>query len=195
MHYKNSSDQQLWQYCRQDDMKAYNELFDRYAAKLYKQAIRYIKETMIAEELVMDLLFNIWQKRDQPIMEKDVSSYLFRAMRNQVLKHLRKNIPLTTSIDLLEENALVESKQADYNLITADTDRLYQMKLHELSSQRRKVFKLSREENLSYAEIAKEMNLSINTVENYMVAALSALRKSTKECTAITSLIFCLIFL
>jgi RNA polymerase sigma-70 factor (family 1) len=177
MKYHEISDMDLWQYCKQDDLKAYKELFRRFSPKLYKQAVVYIKDGMIAEELVLDLLFSIWQKRHEPIMQGEIAPYLFRCMRNAVLKYLRKNIPPTLSFQNLSEDSFVEEKRADYNLIVAENQKIYESSLSDLSPQRREVFRLSREENLSYAEIAIEMNLSVNTVENYMVAALKSLRK------------------
>ncbi len=191
MDYKRVSDIELWQCCRQDDMKAYNELFDRYAKLLYRQAVGYVKNTMDAEELVMDLLFNLWQKRGhlQPDAGNNVRAYLMHAMRNRIINYLQKNIPVTSSIDGLEEDKLVERRQADYSIISKDLDAIYQSKLDKLSPQRRKVFKLSREENLSYAEIARQMNLSVNTLENYMVSALSTLREHTNEHHPLISLL------
>lgn len=179
------SDQELWESIRKDNMRAYNELFDRYAASLYKQAIRFIKETAVAEELVMDLLFDLWQKRVQTVITGEIAPYIFRSMRNRVLNHLRRKITLTTSVDLLTEDELVENRQADYHVMQSDAEMVLLAKLQELSPQRRKAFLLSREDNLSYSEIAKEMNLSVNTVENYMVAALNTLRQSTKEYTVL----------
>lgn len=192
MDYKRVSDIELWQCCRQDDMRAYNELFDRYAKLLYRQAASYVKDTMDAEELVMDLLFNLWHKRGhlQPDAGNNVRAYLMHAMRNRVINYLKKNIPATSSINTLEEDKLVEGSQADYNIISKDLDTFYLSKLNKLSPQRREVFKLSREENLSYAEIAQQMNLSVNTVENYMVSALRTLREHTKEYHPLISFLF-----
>lgn len=190
MNYKQVPDIELWQRCSSNDLRAFNELFDRYAKPLYRQAASYIKDTMAAEELVMDLLFNLWQKRAhlQPAAGNNVKAYLMRAMRNRIINYLQKNMRATTSIDLLEDK-LVEGHQADHSILSKDIDALYQAKLNILSPQRRKVFQLSREENLSYAEIAKRMNLSVNTVENYMASALNILRESIKEYHPLLSLL------
>lgn len=176
MNYQVAPDQQLWQACQQNDLKAYRELFRRFSPKLYKQAVGYLKDSMIAEELVMDLLLNIWLKRNTTTIEGDIAAYLFRSMRNQVLKHLRKNIPVTIAIDTIDEDIIPDQQSADHKLTAADNLQIYEQSLLQLSPQRRKVFRLSREEHLSYAEIAEQMNLSVNTVENYMVAALKTLR-------------------
>lgn len=189
MVYKNLSDRELWQYCSQDDMLAYNALFRRYAPKLYIQAVRYLPQTMEAEELVMDLLLKIWQKRSQLEIKGEIRAYLFRAIHNRVINHLQKRIPEIHSIELLEEDDLVESRQADHSLISADLETGYQIKLENLSPQRKKIFLLSREENMTYPQIARLLDLSVNTVENHMVSALNSLRESTRELTMLSLLL------
>jgi len=183
MDYKQVSDITLWQCCQQDDLQAYNELFERYAKVLYRQASAYVHSAMDAEELVMDLLLNLWQKRSTLKADagNNVKAYLMRAMRNRIINHLQKSIPDMGSIDLVTEDQLVDSRQADHRIISKDMETIYEEQINKLSPQRQKVFRLSREKNLSYAEIAEEMNLSINTVENYMVSALETLRENTRE--------------
>jgi len=195
MNYKQASDIGLWQCCQQDDIRAYNELFDRYAKSLYRQAIAYVHNEMDAEELVMDLLLNLWEKRGHLKADagNNVKAYLMLSMRNRIINHLQKNIPGTASIDLLDEAKFVDSREADYGIICRDMETIYQSEVDKLSPQRQKVFRLSREKNLSYAEIADELNLSINTVENYMVSALNTLRENTlKYQSLVTLLVFLL---
>jgi RNA polymerase sigma-70 factor (ECF subfamily) len=178
MVYQNASDIELWQRCRADDMPAYNELFSRYFPKLMRLASRYIKDEMVAEELCMDQLYVLWTKRSSITIHVDFSHYLFRSMRNRVINQLRKNLPvLKATIPAEIQQA---SQAADYNLLSGEAEQAYQHAISELSPQRRKVFLLSREENLSYAEIASELCLSVNTVENYMVSALGSLREMIK---------------
>jgi RNA polymerase sigma-70 factor (family 1) len=191
MDYKQASDIELWQCCRQDDIRAYNELFVRYAKPLYRQAIAYVHNDMDAEELVIDLLLNLWEKRGRLKTDagNNVKAYLMLAMRNRIINHLQKNIPDTASIDLLEEDRFVDSREADYGIICRDMETIYQSEVDKLSPQRQKVFRLSREKNLSYAEIAEELNLSINTVENYMVSALNTLRENTLKYQSLVTLL------
>lgn len=191
MDYKQASDTQLWQCCQQDDIRAYNELFDRYAKILYRQAVSYVHSTMDAEELVMDLLLNLWEKRGHlnASAGNNVKAYLMLSMRNRIINYLQKNIPELSSIDLVTEDQLVDSRQADYGMISKDMEAVYESSVDKLSPQRQKVFRLSREKNLSYAEIAEELNLSVNTVENYMVSALNTLRENTREYQSLVTLL------
>lgn len=176
MDFKQASDIELWQCCRHDNIQAYNELFSRYYPRMFQLASRYIHDTMVAEELCMDQLFRLWMKREEIIIKSDFSSYLFRAIRNLVISHLRKNIPVALTLEELREDHQADS-DADYQLLSEEAQQVYRNALSGLSPQRRQVFILSREEHLTYAEIAQRMGLSVNTVENYMVAALSILRK------------------
>lgn len=180
MNYKQSSDIELWQCCRQDDIRAYNELFVRFYPRMLHLTSRYLNDAMKAEELCMDQLFNFWIKRHQLTITGNFSHYLFRSIRNLLIDHLRKNIPVETSLDELKEVHPVE-EPADSHLLTKEVAKAYRHALDELSPQRREAFILSREENLTYSEIAQRMNLSVNTVENYMAAALSCIRKNMKD--------------
>lgn len=195
MNYKQASDIDLWRCCQQDNIQAYNELFDRYAKILYRQASAYLKSSMDAEELVMDLLLNVWEKRGHLNAGggNNVKAYLMLSMRNRIINHLQKRIPDLSSIDLIPEDQFADSRQADFGIISKDMEMVYESAVDKLSPQRQKVFRLSREKNLSYADIAEELDLSVNTVENYMVSALNTLRENTREYqTLVTLLVFLL---
>jgi RNA polymerase sigma-70 factor (ECF subfamily) len=178
--YKNAADIELWKSCRQDDTRAYDELFDRYYPRMYRFVSGYIKDTMEAEELCMDQLFNLWVKRKQTNIAGNFSHYLFRSTHNRIISHFRKTFPLTVSLDELKEEH-PSNRWADYHLISEEIRQVYLKVLEKLSPRRRQVFLLSRIKNLTYSEIARKINLSTSTVENYMAAALSGIRKEMKE--------------
>jgi RNA polymerase sigma-70 factor (family 1) len=175
------SDEALLEQCGADNVLAFNELFDRYAPRLYKLGMRYLKDRFAVEELAIDLLFNIWERRHDIQLEGKCSSYLFRAMHNKAISYLRKTRVATIDIGELPESTFQAEHSADHSMIVRDTEQSFREKLAQLSPQRRKVFELSRIHHMSYAEIAQELNLSQNTVENHMAAALSFLRQQYRE--------------
>lgn len=177
MNYKQVSDLELWEYCRHNDMRAYNELFDRYVGKLHRMGLRYVKDNFAVEELASDILFNLWVRRHELIIETSLSAYLFQAMHFKAISHLRKNAVTNLDIESLPEDILVSDGTADQQVVLKDMQDLYGEKLEQLSPQRQKVFRLSREQQLSYNDIAQEMKLSANTVRNHMNAALEYLRQ------------------
>lgn len=178
MDYKHATDMELLLCCKNDDIRAYNELVDRFAPRLHKIGLRYLHDGFVVEELAMDLLFNIWERRMDISIDHSLSAYLFRAYRNMIARQLCKKIPVTSPIEAVTEHEFPpSSRTADDDLIFAQTALIYQENLARLSPQRRMVFRLSREENLSYKAIAERTGLSLNTVENYMAAALACLRR------------------
>lgn len=182
MNYKEASNIDLLQCCRKDDIRAYNELFRRFSSQLYRQACRYITDDYAAEELMLDLLFDFWNKRKERNIEGDLSAYLYRAMRNKIVDYRRKMIAETISIEQTSlSDTLVDQQRADYGLAENDMEAIYKTILESMPPQRKRAFQLSREEKLSYAEIAREMRLSINTVENYVSSALETFRSRSKE--------------
>lgn len=187
MKYNLISDNELWLCCQQDDMKAYDELYNRFWEKLYKLGMRYVKDQFVAEELTGDLLFSMWEKRSL-LQVDNLSSYLFKAMHYKCIDTFRKASLSCVPLDQNHEGIL-DTTGADHILLTEEAEAVYRQRLSQLSSQRSKVFELSREYQMSYSEIAKEMNISVSTVEKHMVAALSFLRKEYNEGALFTAFI------
>ena len=178
--YTKLSDQELIQECSRDNMRAFNQLFERYFPALHRFAVNYVKDAAVAEELAMDLMHNIWKKRGMLEIKGGVDHYLFGAMKNVLFNHIRKRALETVNLDELAE-VPVSAAQADHQLEYKELEKIYQLKLSQLSPQRRKIFKLSREENMTYPQIAKDMNLSINTIKTQMLVSLRFLRESMNE--------------
>lgn len=169
---------------------AFDLLFKRYYSPLYRYALKNIKDAFAAEELVMDVMLGLWKKQGDILIETDLAPYLYRAVKNALYNHYRKKILATVELDEQLDVAVIQSRPADDAMVYAQLEEIYREKLAELSPARRKVFQMSREENKTYAEIASDMNLSVNTVENYMVAALSFFRKHIKEHADFTLILF-----
>lgn len=179
MNYTNLSDRELLESCCQhDDLKAYNELVARYSPRLYVTCQLYLNDAFLAEEIALDILFWLWKKRHELTIPDNLSAYLHRAARNAVISQLRKQRRnIVETVADYTETAAVEYRMADYAVSCQEEEEQYQQLLSGLSSQRKEVFVLSREQGFSYKEIAQKTNLSLNTVENYMVAALKHFRK------------------
>lgn len=177
---KDLSDKYLLKQCGIGDEIAFNELFRRYFNKLYQYTLSFTKDTLVAEELVMDVMLNLWLRKGNIVIADSLNPYLFRAMKNTLINYWRKKIVQTTSLNSPEELEVADSRSADHTILTSELDNLYSRHLEALSPQRKIVFELSRHENLTYPEIANRLNLSVKTVEHHMSASLMFLRKKLK---------------
>jgi len=189
MEYHLLSDKQLVEECSQDNIKAFNILFERYSSRIYTYALTYVKDEYIAEEVMMDLLYWIWEKRHSLEIRGDFKPYIFRAAKNAIIKSIRRKAVSGLPVEYLENHPACISLSADHDLLSRELETGYQNRLKQLSPQRKTVFHLSREENLSHAEIATQLDISINTVKNHIKFSLNHFRENLSGYTDILLLI------
>jgi RNA polymerase sigma-70 factor (family 1) len=171
----NTTDSHLVELWRSGNEKAYQALFDRYFYRLYSYTLKLVPDKRVSEEIVMDVMLAIWQKRDHLNCSLSLSAYLYKSVRNRLIDHLRKQQVTTVSLEL----SAVEppsSSITDGRILHKELESLYRTSLNRLPPQKKRIFTMSREEGSSYKEIADRLQLSKNTVENHMVAALRLLK-------------------
>jgi RNA polymerase sigma-70 factor (ECF subfamily) len=181
----NTSDSYLIELWRTGNEKAYRALFDKYFYKLYNYTLKLIPDKNVSEEIVMDVMLAVWQKKDTLNSSLSLSAYLYRSVKNRLIDHLRKQhragVVPTVSLD----QTAVEPPSSfgtDSRLLHKELEGLYQTSLNRLPPQKKRIFTMSREEGNSYKEIADRLKLSKNTVENHMVAALRLMKDHMSMC-------------
>ncbi|MBD1362661.1 RNA polymerase sigma-70 factor [Mucilaginibacter sp. ZT4R22] len=176
------NDDQLLAQWKQGSKQAFNVLFNRYFNKLLQFTVKRINDKELAEELVMDVLFRLWQHRDNLNAENSLNAYLFRSVMNGIVDHLRKNAIQTLSLDgLVMEHPGVPSHENQLHQL--ELNAIYLETLTGLSPKRKRTFELSRQEGKSHKEIAAEMDISVSTVKQHINATLGVLRETMKEHT------------
>jgi len=160
---------------------AYEQLFDSMYEPLCRYAYSILKDLENAEEVVQKTFCKLWDQREALNIQSSINSYLYRIVHNdclneihQQISHKEHNLNYLSTI-----NDMVESV-SDHVAVT-ELQQAIDTALAGLPPQCRKVFEMSRMEQLSYAEIAKELNISTNTVENHVSKALKILRVELKE--------------
>ena len=164
----------------QDEETAFEQVFHYYYPRLYRYAFRYIKNEFWAEELSMEVLARVWEKRSLITKAETFENYLFTAARNHLVNHWQRKIDGLLSLETLSTDlAGIEDTAASsaYDpVLSKELEATYNNSLSGLPPQRRQVFLLHRNEHLSYKEIAQRLNISPKTVENHIGAALKQLR-------------------
>jgi len=159
---------------RDNDAKGLDQLFDRFASKLARFAYGYLRSYDDAEEVVQECFLKVWEQRhtfDDGILFK---TYLFSTAYHQVLNQLRRQRTWVFE-DYAEETVLDESSPSRV-LEQLELEKFYEEALAQLPPRRRQMFTLSRQQGLSNATIAREMNVTVKCVENQMTHALKFLR-------------------
>lgn len=176
-------DSQLVELWRMGNENAYRALFDRYFYRLYHYTLKFIHDGRVSEEIVMDVMLAVWQKKQQLNSNRSLSAYLYKSVRNRLIDYLRKQSLPTVSLD---QTAIEPSADCitDGRLLHKEMECLYKTGLDRLPPQKKRIFTMSREEGSSYQEIADRLQLSKNTVENHMVAAIRLLKDHMKGAMA-----------
>ncbi|PWK79549.1 RNA polymerase sigma-70 factor (ECF subfamily) [Mucilaginibacter oryzae] len=182
---KDLPDHILLKKLRDDDLKAYDAIFFRYFRKIHAFARSSVRDDETAKELAMDVMIRLWQKRGSILVETDLNAYLYRSIRNALYNNWKRKAIITLPISDLPESFEPISQPADHELDCKELQQSYQEKLNQLSPQRKQVFTMSREQNMSYAEIADHLNLSVNTVRNHVSASLQYFREHLNEFAAL----------
>ena len=161
--YQTYSDAQLLESLRQDEERAFTEIYNRYWEQLYRSAYRKLNDNGPAKEIVQDVLMDIWKRRSE-LSINHLPGYLEKAIRFRTINYINRN----KSTSLLDEfqTALYSPFDADSQVNMQDYLKLLDAWIAALPEKRRQIFVKYYFEQLSAREIAIEMNLSLKTVQN-----------------------------
>ena len=170
------SEQEFLARLRAGDDDAFDALFRAHYAPLVGLAEGMLRQRAVAEEVVQDVLLELWRRRESLTLEESLRAYLFRSVRNRALNHLRhEKVERRGEPFAAGEPSSLPSAQAA--LEEAEIDAAVREAVGALPERCREVFELSRVRGLRYAEIAETMGISVKTVEAQMGKALRMLRE------------------
>ena len=177
------------------DSDAFRELYNQYHQPLYHYVLRFVKSPALAEDVLQDVFLKIWEIRSRIDPELSFKAYLYRISRNSVFKLLKK-----IAVDEnLRTQVLKQFSQsvadADLKVLWQQYEALLQAAINRLPPQRRKVFKLCREEGKSYEQVAEELGISRNTVKEHMVLAMKLIREHIDQYGDTSTYFILLLFL
>jgi RNA polymerase sigma-70 factor (ECF subfamily) len=169
-------DRELLARIRRGDEQAFDVLFRQFYGPLVGLAESLLGSRAIAEEVVQDVMLEVWRRRESMQLEETWRAYLFRAARNRSLNELRhqrveqRGEPWARGAESVDASAL-------RGLVNAELDAAVAQAVSGLAEPVRDVFTLSRTNGLKYAEIAQVLGISVKTVEARMGRALKELRE------------------
>jgi len=159
------------------DFNAFNVLYAKHHRALYFFALKLSNNPHEAEEIVQSVFVTIWETRHTIDPAQSFSAYLFSIARNRFYDMLRKRIT---------ERCYADYVLQQHNLIADDLEEQIEKKeiyeiiknlILQIPKRRQEIFRMSREENLTYRQIAEKLQISENTVDTQIRNALKFLRK------------------
>ena len=179
---------------RQGDEKAFEAVYREYYPLLCRFAMQLLRNAELVEEVVDDVFFALWERRSE-IDIRSLKAYLLKAVRNKSLNELNslEHRQMTGRIDMGDRLDFISSLFDDAHpfeqLLARETEKRLRQIVDSLPEESRRVFMMQRTEGKTYAEIAMELGISVNTVKYHMKKTIRLLSDTMGRCLLLLLLI------
>lgn len=159
--------------------ECYTALYDKWVSPLYRFVYSLVKSEEITKDIVQETFIKIWVNHVNIDVNLSFKSYLFTISYHLVLKEFRRTINHPQMEDYMEycnDLSLADSPTDQQCSLDSFLVELKKAK-EKLSPRQRQIFEMSKEYNLSIAEIAKQLSLTDQSVKNQLTTSLKVIRK------------------
>lgn len=176
----------------QGDCKSFEEIYKFYCDRLFYFAQSYLGNKEASEETVQDIFVKIWEIRKSLDPEKSFGSFLFTVTKNDILNKFKKRKHEKAYAEHLRHHMETVHNKTEIDIYLNETKQIIDKAVASMPPQRQKIFILSRENGLSYKEIAEQLNIGEKTIETHIRLALKNVRKALSSGEIILPLFFTL---
>lgn len=158
----------------------FTQLYEENWVKLYVHVFRMLEDRDEARDIVQEIFTNLWERMDRVEIQHSYQAYLFRSARNLVINRMASQDVGRKYENYLEHAAPVFDIMPDELLREKELAQQIENAIERLPRKMALIFKKSRYEQRSYLEIAKELEISEQTVKKQIYNALTVLRKKIR---------------
>ncbi len=176
MSFNKIKDQKLIERLKQGDESALKLIYDLYWEQLFIYSFSLLKKREASEDIIQEVFIKIWEKRDSLQIRTTLKGYLFTCVLHRVYDSFRKNKNVFSDAIFEKFDKKIQSSNPESKLIYKELEAQINTAVNLLPEKCKKVFVLSREDQLSHKEISKQLNISTKSVEAYITKALKILR-------------------
>jgi len=175
-NYIKFTDSKLLELMAQDDQVAFTTIYNRYWIKTLNLAVHKIGDIMEAENIIQDIFVSLWKRRHSLIITNALENFLLVSVKYRVIKVLnnQRTERLYNETNCFTVDVLDDSTQ-QYLSFEELRQRL-EMLIGKLPEQSRLIYRLNKEENMSYKAIAEELNITERSVEAHLARAKKTLK-------------------
>lgn len=154
----------------------FEDVFKAHFKNLHAYACTIVKDDVMAEEMVQNVFYKIWERKAHLSIQTSLTAYLYRAVYHESLNYIKHQKVKTAYQSYATARMNQQTDNAEKKVLLGELEQRLRTALQELPEQCRTIFQMSRFEELKYQEIADKLGLSIKTVENQMGKALKLMR-------------------
>lgn len=164
-----------------EDEPSYKQLFFHFFLPLKSFSFSIVKSKELAEEIVSDILIDIWAKRKALALIEDLKIYLFVSVRNASLRKLQQSRKTTNlSLDEVQVEFASPEQNGEARLLSRELSDAIDAAIMQLPQRCKLIFKLAKEDQLRYKEIALLLNISVKTIDHQVSIALKKIAETLR---------------
>jgi len=153
---------------------AFDDFFDLYYVRLVQFAQLFVDTTEQAEDVVSDVLTTLLTRRDRVFNLENFEAYLYSSVKNRAISTIRRKQVADGYVEHIVRNTAPDGHDA---LVSRELHDLVARVIDSFPPKRRMVFQLIRDEELTYAQVAELLDISVRTVEVHLRLAIRELRE------------------
>lgn len=177
----NDNDTRLLFALKEGDHRAFELLFEKYAQKLFVFSLSYLKNEEETREIVQEIFLKVWLNRQTVKTDTSFQAYLFTIAYNAIRKSFNRKARETryklTIIDELDEDQDPTDYESGFQQVLFKLDQF----IAEMPDKRREIFIQRKQQGKSVKQIAKDMDISMKTVENQITEAMRFLKRRFED--------------
>ncbi|MFC4211252.1 RNA polymerase sigma factor [Pedobacter lithocola] len=189
------SDKELLQLLQKGDEAAFSEIFNRYWERLASYSIGLTKSEEESADIVQEIFISIWNRREALTINGSLAAYLIKSAKNLSLRYIQRNNHSTEFVEKLAEFIADNSQDIEENISVKELQLEIDNAVAKIPKKMLTIYLLSRDEQLSYREISKKLNISEGTVKKQISNALKIISNSLKGKLSVFSYALLLQFL
>lgn len=174
-------EQNMYLALKEGKENAFEMIFKTFYKPLCSYAYSFLNDKDEAEEVVQATFISVWEKRDGIEIQTSLKSYLYRMVRNSCLNVIKHEKVKNEHVAHQMATGEYSHESVSQAVVSSELESKIYDAMKTLPEQCRLVFQLSRFEELKYAEIAGQLNISVKTVESHMGKALKLMREHLKD--------------
>ncbi|MEQ6122486.1 RNA polymerase sigma-70 factor [Reichenbachiella sp. MALMAid0571] len=160
------------------DEPAFRLLFNHFYARLLNYAFVIVKNHESAEDIVLEVMHTVWERRSKLHEVKNLANYLYVCTRNKTLDYHQKNSKLMgISFDDPHYNEFVVHHNPELHLIHKELFDFIDQAILSLPEKTRLVYRMVKEEGMKYQEVADLLGISVKTVNNQVLSSMKTIRQ------------------
>ena len=181
LHGSSFDEDELVRLLKSGNSKAFEEIYNHFFDRLYVVAFNRTKSKEVAEDIVHNIFVKLWLRRETVVIEGSLKAYLGVAVKYEVFNYFRDKVSWQQHQQKFKQSQPTFYNCTEDQLNAALFEQALRNSINNLPDKCRLVFQMSREEHLTFPEIAQKLNISQKTVEFHISKSLRILKISLRD--------------